>query len=240
MLLEKDASDDVLINENRNYWYQVNLDSIPSAEIRSTFHQSAYDNETESFLDASLATSNSVCLQLYYSFAASILSLALTKTSINGILNRGGMFVFSHDQLKGFLGLPDDWSPIDKAVSVAKDSRMTSLLIGARLGSRRWRRDQRNGSILQGRLRDGNVGGDGLAATAARLYDASRRQMGQPQPTISPDICAEPTRSPLQPEAAALRVAPNGVPVQLPCDAGDSPACEAVRGVQPQGELEQS
>lgn len=64
MLLEKDASDDVLINENRNYWYQVNLDAIPSAEIRSTFHRSAYDNETESFLDASLSTSNSVCLQV--------------------------------------------------------------------------------------------------------------------------------------------------------------------------------
>ena len=64
MLLEKDASDDVLINENRNYWYQVYLDAISSAEIRSTFHQSAYDNETEGFLDASLATSNSVCLQV--------------------------------------------------------------------------------------------------------------------------------------------------------------------------------
>ncbi|KAH7719591.1 DREV methyltransferase [Aphelenchoides avenae] len=130
MLLEKDASDDVLINENRNYWYQVNLDAIPSAEIRSTFHRSAYDNETESFLDASLSTSNSVCLQLYYSFAASVLSLALTKTSINGILNRGGMFVFSHDQLKGFLGLPDDWSPIDKAVLDlgAGDGGVTSVM----------------------------------------------------------------------------------------------------------------
>lgn len=68
MLLEKEASDDILLNENRQYWYHVNLDAVSSTELRSTFHQSAYDQETEGFLDTSMATSNSVCLQVMLAY----------------------------------------------------------------------------------------------------------------------------------------------------------------------------
>jgi hypothetical protein len=60
---------------------------------------------------------------------ATVLSVALTKTSINGLLgrflmlfsflmstlsSRGSMFIFSRAHLRAFLSIPDDWSPIDK------------------------------------------------------------------------------------------------------------------------------
>ena len=47
-----------------------------------------------------MVTSNSICLQLWYNVAASMLGyLTLTKTSINGLLNRGGMFLFSAEHV---------------------------------------------------------------------------------------------------------------------------------------------
>jgi hypothetical protein len=39
-----------------------------------------------------------VLLQLWHSFAKSILSFFYTQTDINGYLGRGSMFVFSQDQ----------------------------------------------------------------------------------------------------------------------------------------------
>lgn len=47
---------------------------------------------------------------------STFLSLLITKTNINGILNRGKMFIFSKNQFKNFIGLPDDWLTIDKKV----------------------------------------------------------------------------------------------------------------------------
>lgn len=45
------------------------------------------------------------------------LSRIMSKTSMNGLLNRGEMYIFSRSQIKNFLGLPDDWSPTDKKVA---------------------------------------------------------------------------------------------------------------------------
>jgi hypothetical protein len=58
----------------------------------------------QDFLSAACQTSNSVCLQFFYSLASTMLAiLTLTKTSINGILNRGGMFLLSHKHVNTFL-----------------------------------------------------------------------------------------------------------------------------------------
>lgn len=45
-----------------------------------------------------------------------VLSTALSKTSINGVLHRGGMFLFSEDQLTDFLGLDEKWEAQSKKV----------------------------------------------------------------------------------------------------------------------------
>lgn len=115
LLMEKEESDRMLLMEtNQRYeWYSVNTDKLEPG-MQAKFQQSNYDEETEQFLNQSLVISNSIFLQLYYSVMATLLSIVFTKTSINGLLGRGGMFIFSHVHLRTFLGLPDDWSPIDK------------------------------------------------------------------------------------------------------------------------------
>ncbi|VDM60738.1 unnamed protein product [Angiostrongylus costaricensis] len=68
--------------------------------------------------------------QLYYALMSFILSFFLSKTSINGILNRGEMFLFSTKQLRYFLNIPTEWNPIDKRVLDlgAGDGRVTKKL----------------------------------------------------------------------------------------------------------------
>lgn len=54
--------------------------------------------------------------QIYYALFSSLLSLVMTKTSINGLLNRGSMHLFSLNQLREFLDFPVDWISRDKRV----------------------------------------------------------------------------------------------------------------------------
>ncbi|KAI1730961.1 DREV methyltransferase domain-containing protein [Ditylenchus destructor] len=117
MLAEKDESDRTLLldTSNRDVWYQVDFRML-EPDSSSTFHPSHFDQETETFIDTSAAISNSICLQLYYSMASAFLSFLITKTSINGLLNRGSMFLFSRNHFRNFIGLPDDWSPVGKKV----------------------------------------------------------------------------------------------------------------------------
>lgn len=96
-------------------WYAVE-GLVGSGPLATAFIQSAYDEATAAFLDASKAQSESVCLQLWYNVAVWLLSWRLSKTSINGLLNRGSMFLFSRAQAQALLGLPDEWSPAGKAM----------------------------------------------------------------------------------------------------------------------------
>uniref|UniRef100_A0A914GU01 Uncharacterized protein n=1 Tax=Globodera rostochiensis TaxID=31243 RepID=A0A914GU01_GLORO len=95
------------------HWYDVDHRFL-TEEAQRHFVPLQLDDETNEFLHSSLVVSNSICLQIYYSFVASLLSVFLTKTSINGLLDRGRMFIFSHAHVRAFLALPDDWSPIGR------------------------------------------------------------------------------------------------------------------------------
>uniref|UniRef100_A0A0N4UF00 HSF_DOMAIN domain-containing protein n=1 Tax=Dracunculus medinensis TaxID=318479 RepID=A0A0N4UF00_DRAME len=53
-------------------------------------------------------------LQFYYSLLTSFLSFFMTKTSINGVLNRGRMFIFSSQNFRNFLQIPHNWIAADK------------------------------------------------------------------------------------------------------------------------------
>ena len=99
-------------------WYRLPPSQMPRLphHLQHSFVQLHFDPETQAFLDASKAQSDSVCLQLWYGFASWILSFRLSKTSINGILGRGSMFLFSRHQLAAFLGLDDSWDSSGKAV----------------------------------------------------------------------------------------------------------------------------
>jgi len=83
---------------DKSTWYSVNLKLINSPEIRSKFQQFHNDSETDAFITSSFEQSDWVFTQLWYNFAKSILSWFYCQTDINGMLNRGSMFVFSKEQ----------------------------------------------------------------------------------------------------------------------------------------------
>ncbi|KAJ1349972.1 Methyltransferase-like protein 9, variant 2 [Parelaphostrongylus tenuis] len=101
--------------EDRSSWYRLKA-GLLSPLLQSTFMQSSIDSETRNFISDSIVISNSVCLQLYYAFMSAVLSFFLSKTSINGILNRGTMFLFSTKQLRDLLSIPAEWNPANKRV----------------------------------------------------------------------------------------------------------------------------
>ncbi|VDK76369.1 unnamed protein product [Cylicostephanus goldi] len=63
---------------------------------------------------------------------SAILSTFLSKTSINGLLNRGKMFVFSTDRINTFLDIPPEWISADKKLLDlgAGDGGITAKLSG--------------------------------------------------------------------------------------------------------------
>uniref|UniRef100_A0A914ZNV8 DREV methyltransferase n=1 Tax=Parascaris univalens TaxID=6257 RepID=A0A914ZNV8_PARUN len=129
MLLAKEESDYRLLLSDKSDWYLINHENV-SRSMNEKWHQFFLDREAESFLEKSFKTSNAICLQLYYAFASAILSLVLTKTSINGILGRGGMFIFSTDQFREFMQMPSNWNEFDKYMLDvgAGDGGVTSVL----------------------------------------------------------------------------------------------------------------
>uniref|UniRef100_A0A1I7YX74 Methyltransferase-like protein 9 n=1 Tax=Steinernema glaseri TaxID=37863 RepID=A0A1I7YX74_9BILA len=129
MLMDKERSDIELLTADRSAWYSIQSDML-SAEVASKFYMSFFDTASEQFLGYSTAVSNSLCLQMYYALASTFLSIFMTKTNINGFLNRGGMFLFSREQMKDFLDIPDDWIKADKMILDlgAGDGGVTSVL----------------------------------------------------------------------------------------------------------------
>ncbi|GMR33313.1 hypothetical protein PMAYCL1PPCAC_03508 [Pristionchus mayeri] len=109
MLLEREAAIARAHPHDRSFWYMPKLDRLsPSAS--AAFSLSYLDQHTQQFLDESVATTESLCLQMWYSFASTLLSVIFTKTNINGLLGRGGMFLFSTDHIRDFLDIPAEWS----------------------------------------------------------------------------------------------------------------------------------
>lgn len=58
--------------------------------------------------------------QLFHTFLTWILRLIMSKTSINGVLNRGRLFIFSSTHLMQLLDLPynHEWNAFDRKVFI--------------------------------------------------------------------------------------------------------------------------
>ncbi|XP_063235849.1 protein-L-histidine N-pros-methyltransferase [Bacillus rossius redtenbacheri] len=102
-LYNKYLADERLQNYDRRKWYAVDPGRLPPT-IASLFLQLSADQETEQFLEQATEKSDWVLTQLWHSLARSFLGLFMTQTSINGLLGRGSMFVFSLEQFRLLLG----------------------------------------------------------------------------------------------------------------------------------------
>ncbi|KAG9267776.1 methyltransferase-like protein 9 [Astyanax mexicanus] len=89
-------------------WYRCCPDML-GEKIRPLFVQSNLDTDTQTFLENSVEKSGWLFTQLYHSFFSTIFSPIISRTSINGFLGRGSMFVFSLDQFRNLLQIDSDW-----------------------------------------------------------------------------------------------------------------------------------
>ncbi|XP_051523262.1 protein-L-histidine N-pros-methyltransferase-like isoform X1 [Myxocyprinus asiaticus] len=89
-------------------WYDCCPDML-GEKVQSVFVQSHLDAETQDFLRRSVEKSSWLFTQLYHSLFSTVLSPIISRTSINGFLGRGSMFVFSKDQFRRLLRISPDW-----------------------------------------------------------------------------------------------------------------------------------
>jgi hypothetical protein len=97
--LDKLKNDDNLYQIDRNEWYQWDLAELPLL-IAEKFIQFNEDFETNQFIEQSRMKSEYFLTQLFHSLLLSLFKIFMHTTSINGLLNRGSMFVFSQEQFK--------------------------------------------------------------------------------------------------------------------------------------------
>ncbi|XP_026172203.1 protein-L-histidine N-pros-methyltransferase isoform X1 [Mastacembelus armatus] len=89
-------------------WYRCSPDLLGES-VRPMFIQSHLDSGTKAFLKQSVEKSGWMFTQLYHSFLSTVLSPVVSRTSINGFLGRGSMFVFSAEQFQRLLQIGSEW-----------------------------------------------------------------------------------------------------------------------------------
>ncbi|XP_064611138.1 protein-L-histidine N-pros-methyltransferase-like [Liolophura sinensis] len=110
-----------------DYWYVVEQDKLP-ADIRDKFIRFHQDTETELFLENCYQKSDWVFTQVLHSILRSVLSWFMSSTSINGYLDRGSMFVFSHSHFQQLLGITDHWKGDNLLDLGAGDGKITQIM----------------------------------------------------------------------------------------------------------------
>uniref|UniRef100_A0A8C1IQM6 Methyltransferase like 9 n=1 Tax=Cyprinus carpio TaxID=7962 RepID=A0A8C1IQM6_CYPCA len=89
-------------------WYRCSPEML-GEQVRSQFIQSHLDEDTQAFLRRSMEKSGWLFTQLYHSLFSTIFSPIVSRTSINGFLGRGSMFVFSKEQFQRLLRIEPEW-----------------------------------------------------------------------------------------------------------------------------------
>lgn len=106
MLYEKQKADERLQAYDKTQWYRVDRTRIREDLLRLWVPLGAGprrdqpDKAAELFLMKSAERSDSLPLQTWHSLARSALSWFISRTSINGLLGRGSMHVFSGEQFQ--------------------------------------------------------------------------------------------------------------------------------------------
>lgn len=108
-------------------WYRCVPDLLGD-KLQPLFVQSNLDRETKAFLKRSMEKSSWLFTQLYHSFVSTVLSPVVSRTSINGFLSRGSMFVFSSAQFQHILRVGPEWTA-DRLLDLgAGDGGVTQIM----------------------------------------------------------------------------------------------------------------
>ncbi|XP_066934002.1 protein-L-histidine N-pros-methyltransferase-like [Clytia hemisphaerica] len=85
-------------------WYYLNSEQFP-AHLQSKFLQNSLDEETEEFLENCYEKSDWIFTQIFHNVFRVVLGWFMSMTTVNGLLNRGSMFVFSENQFLELLNV---------------------------------------------------------------------------------------------------------------------------------------
>lgn len=101
-LYERMMREEQLRKLDKSEWYACDLNLIRGEDesLADKFVQMDLDEEGNRFVESCYQKSDWFMTHLYHSVARSFLSLFMTSTSINGLLDRGSMFVFSANQFR--------------------------------------------------------------------------------------------------------------------------------------------
>ncbi|XP_078274173.1 protein-L-histidine N-pros-methyltransferase [Rhinoraja longicauda] len=114
-------------DSGRLQWYSCDSDLLPD-HLRLLFVQSHLDGATMAFLRQSSEKSGWLLVQIYYSLLTSVFGFFMSRTSINGLLGRGSMFVFSEEQLLGLLRVGPEWRTGRALDLGAGDGEVTKII----------------------------------------------------------------------------------------------------------------
>jgi len=149
-MLNKLNADNELEALDKSKWYKVDLDVVKKQEqtvfeklkkeaktigdsldkISDKFVQLDADEDTLDFISTSSEKSDWVLTQLWHNIAKSVLSWAYCQTDINGMLNRGSMFVFSKEHFLKMLKVENGWRSSRLLDLGAGDGKPTEVMAG--------------------------------------------------------------------------------------------------------------
>lgn len=105
--INKISNDRILKEINRDQWYKL-IDGETLPQFKH-FVQLNEDEETKKFLENCFELSENFLTQLFHSLMLSFLRIFLATTSINGLLQRGSMFVFSMQQFSTLINFESEF-----------------------------------------------------------------------------------------------------------------------------------
>ncbi|XP_028332956.1 LOW QUALITY PROTEIN: protein-L-histidine N-pros-methyltransferase [Gouania willdenowi] len=136
-------------------WYRCCPELLGEC-LRPVFVQSRLDSSTKAFLEHSEEKSSWTFTQLYHSLVSSVLGPLVSRTSINGFLGRGSMFVFSEDQFQQLLRISPDWRAHrlldlgagDGGVTAMMESHFKEIYATEVSAPMKWHLQRRNYKVL--------------------------------------------------------------------------------------------
>ncbi|VDP42603.1 unnamed protein product [Schistosoma mattheei] len=120
-------------NSNHDHWYDYRAEYV-DFELRDKFIKSKQDEETCEFLNNCYVKSDWLFTHFYHAVAKAVLTWFMTSTSINGLVGRGSMFVFSSAQFLRLLDVNDSF-------------KLNSLLDLGRIADIQWQHPVSNAEI---------------------------------------------------------------------------------------------
>lgn len=121
LLYDKQKADSRLEDYDKTQWYSVDATKVREdlldlwVPLGTGPLCNVPDEEAETFLNTSTEKSESLFLQAWHSLARSALSWFISRTSINGLLGRGSMHVFSGEQFQKLMAVsefPGPWNSV--------------------------------------------------------------------------------------------------------------------------------